>query len=377
MNKFLIILICLVLAFIISCGAGETKKPDIDEAVLAKDVPDETEFVPVPPISGGLVLSINGDAVMSDEVISAAMEPLEAIEPSNNYPEFVEQIGPVVKQILDNKIADILLYQEAKKSLSSNIDDEALDKFVEQEVQKYISQFGGNYAEAQANLKKFGFEDWKSFYRAKKKQILIEMYVSRQTSGKQPITHSELLGYYNLVKDEHFAVKGFIEFRLIDIVIEKLIDVNESDTKLAKNRAVLLAEEIIEGLGSGEDFAELAKACSHGDRAGYGGLWKPVRPPSLVEPYNVIEKTAIKMQPGEVSEPIEAGGHIFIVKLEKKQFDESEPFEKVQQQVEQMLVFEQRKKLVDELFNKLISQADIGNVEEFTEFCLEKLYQQN
>jgi len=376
MNKFLIILSCLVLTFIIGCGVGEAKRADIDEAVLVKDTPDGTEFAPAPPVSGGLVLSINGDAVTSDEVISAAMEPLEAIEPSSNYPEFAEQMVPVVRQILDNKIADILLYQEAKKSLPNNVDDEALDKFVEQEVQKYISRFGGNYAKAQENLKKFGFEDWKSFYRAKKKQILIEMYVSKQISGKQPITHSELLDYYNLVKDEYFAVEGFIEFRLIDIVIEKLIDVNEVGSEQAKIRAEQLAKKIMDGLNSGEDFAELAKACSHGDRAGYGGLWKPVRPPSLVKPYDAIEKTAMKLQPGEISEPIEADGHIFIVKLEKKQFDENEPFEKVQQQVEQMLVFERRKELVEELFNKLISQVDIGNVEKFIEFCLEKIYQQ-
>lgn len=378
MNKFLIISSCLMLTFLIGCGSSSgTKKADIDEAVLAKNVPNEIEFAPAPPVSGGLVLSINGDAIASDEIISAAMESLEAIEPGNNYPDFAEQMAPAVKQILDNKIADILLYQEAKKSLPGNVDDEALDKFVEQEVQRYISRFGGNYAEAQENLKKFGFEDWKSFYRAKKKQMLIEMYVSKQTSEKYPITHSELLDYYDLVKNEYFAIEGFIEFRLIDIIIENLIDANEVSTEQAKIRAKQLAEEIMDGLNSGEDFAELAKACSHGDRASYGGLWKPVRSPSLVKPYDAVEKTAMSLQPGEVSEPIESVGHIFIVKLEKKQFDESEPFEKVQQQVEQMLVFERRKELVDELFNKLVSRADIGNAKEFTEFCLEKLYRQN
>ena len=78
MNKFLIISSCLVLTFIIGCGRGDTKKADIDEAILAKDIPNKTDFALAPPVSGGLVLSINGDAITADEIISAAMEPLEA-----------------------------------------------------------------------------------------------------------------------------------------------------------------------------------------------------------------------------------------------------------------------------------------------------------
>ncbi len=375
-DKFRVIISCVVLALIIGCGSVSEEKADIEEAVLAGIEPEWITEEPILPVSGGFVLSIDGETITSEEVMSEAAKPLKLISPSNSYPEFAQQMGPVIKQILDNKMADILLYQEAKKNIPENLSDEVLDNFVEQEVQKYISTFGGNYAEAQANLKKSGFEDWKSFYRAKKKQILIEMYISGQTSEKYPITHSELLNHYNRMKDEHFAVEGFVEFRLVDIDIERLIDTNEIDVEQAKARAEKLAKEIIEALNSGKDFAKLAKAHSHGDRASYGGLWERVHPPSLAEPYDVMEKAAMQLQPGQISEPIEAGGHIFIVKLEQKQFDEKEPFEKVQQRIENILVFEQRKKLVNELFAKLVSQADIKNTDEFTDYCLEKVYQQ-
>ena len=375
-DKFRIILSCAVLALIIGCGGGSVEKADIDESVLASVDPEQIVEEPILPISGGIVLSINGETITSEEVMSEAAQPLKSIRPSNNYPEFAQQMGPVLKQILDNKVADILLYQEAKRNMPDNVDDEALDNFVGQEVQKYISQFGGNYAEAQANLKEAGFEDLKDFTRDKKKRILIEMYISKQTSEKHPITHSELLNYYDSVKDKYFAAESFIEFRLIDIDIERLIDMNEVDAEQAEVRAKQLAKEIIDGINSGEDFAEIAKTCSHGDRASYGGLWKPVHPPSLVAPYDVIEKTAMEMQEGQVSEPIETGGHIFIVKLERKQLDETKPFQEVQKQIENMLIFEQRKKLVDELYVKLVSQADIKNTEEFIAYCLESMYQQ-
>jgi len=221
-----------------------------------------------------------------------------------------------------------------------------------------------------------GFEDWKSFYLAKKKQMLIEMYVSKQTSEKYPITHSDLLNYYNNIKDKQFVAEDSLEFRLIDIDLKQLTDANDSDAEPAKARAQKLAKEIVEGLESGEDFAEIAKACSHGNRAKYGGLWKPVHPPSLAEPYDVIETEAMQLEPGQVSKPIEVGQHIFIVKLEQKQIGKITPFQEVQQQIENMLIFQRRKKLVDELFNKLLSQTDMSNAEEFIDFCLGRMYQQ-
>ena len=376
-NKLLVISGCFVLALIIGCGGENSeRKADIDEAVLKKVAPGKVK-TPMLPVSGGLVLSISGQPITTDDVVSEAIVVLKSMKQNKNDAEFEQQSLAVLRQVILGKVIDILLYQEARKNTSDNINDEAVDKYVAQEVQKYISRFGGNYAQALVNLKEEeGFDDWKSFTRAKKKQILREVYVSKKTTEKYPITYSELLDYYNLIKDEHFAIEDFIEFRLIDIDIKRLAGANDIDLSQGEIEAANLAEEICERLAGGEDFAELARVYSHGDRANYGGLWNRVHPPSLAEPYNVIEKIAKSLQSGEISVPVKVGGHIFIVKLEAKQAGGYEPFEKVQRKVEKMLTEEQRNKMVDKMFIEILSKADASDTEEFMSFCLDRIYQQ-
>ncbi|NIA17346.1 MAG: hypothetical protein GWO86_03260, partial [Planctomycetes bacterium] len=373
--KLLIISGCFAVALIAGCGSDNSdRKPDIDEAVLKKVAACNMK-TPELPVSGGLVLSICGQPITTNEVVYETMAALKSMKQDKNNAK--QQSQAVLRQVLLNKVIDILLYQEARKNMSGNINDEAIDKYVAQQVQRYISRFGGNYAKALENLKKEeGFDDWKSFTKAKKRQILRDTYVSKKVAEKHPATYSELLNYYNLIKDEYFAVENSMEFRLIDIDIKRLADANDVDSAQAKIKAANLVKEINERLGRGEDFAELAKIYSNGDRADYGGLWKPVHPPALAKPYDVVEKTAMNLKKGEISAPIEAGEHIFIVQLESRQPGGYEPFEKVQRKVETMMVREQRKKMVDKIFVEMLSKADAGNTEEFITCCLNSIYQQ-
>ena len=107
----------------------------------------------------------------------------------------------------------------------------------------------------------------------------------------------------------------------------------------------------------------------------FGGLWKPVQPASLAEPYDLLAAEAEKMNPGEIAGPIEAGEHIFIMKLEEKQLGGVELFEKVQDRVEAQLESLERQKAIAKIEAEVMQQATISNKEEFIDFCLERIYQ--
>jgi len=83
----------------------------------------------------------------------------------------------------------------------------------------------------------------------------------------------------------------------------------------------VLAGELLGRIDNGEGFGALAGQYSHGHRRLFGGLWKPVQPESLAEPYDILAAEAEKIEPGRTTGPIEAanGEHIFIMKLEDKQ----------------------------------------------------------
>ncbi len=75
--------------------------------------------------------------------------------------------------------------------------------------------------------------------------------------------------------------------------------------------------------------------------------------------------------PSNVSNEEAIGGYTPIY----KQLEGYEPFEKVQRNVEEKIMFDRRSKVINGLRAKLMQQAEFGKTGEFVDFCLEKIYQ--
>jgi len=359
-------LISSVLLLLSGCWGN---KPKYTQEELAKIPFAQRDGLP--EASGGFVLTVGGETITAEEIIT---EPLlkyfGPIAKSNGFEQFKEQAEPVLERIIVNKVSDVLLYQKAKKDLGEQADD-SLEKVADQEVKRFIVDFGGDYAKAEEKIKEMGM-DWQSFKEHQKKVILVQWYISKQLPKDKPITYSEMMDCYNEMKGKSFSQPAKVTFRLIDIEFAKLkvTDPNKSQQQQAKD----LADELVGRLKAGEDFGELAKKYSHDYRASFGGLWKPVQPDSLAKPYDVLAAEAEKIEPGQIAGPIEAGGHIFIMKLEEKEQVSVEPFEKVQEQVEAKIISDRQNQFREELGEKLSEQAAVANKNEFVDFCVEKIY---
>jgi len=355
------------LVLLVITGCGSEKPKFTEEQLAAMPLPQRTGL---PECSGGLVLVVGDEPLTADEIVNPLLEYLGPVAQKNDYPQFERQARGDVERFVVSKIANILLYQQAKKELSAGL-DERLEKLAEAEVRKFIVSFGGDYARAEHALKQEGM-DWASFKDYQKKFILSQHYISTKLPQERPVTYRDLLQAYNDMKEEFFTVPAKLEFALIDIELAKLesADPNETAEQIGKE----LAGELIEHLRGGEDFGKLAKRYSHGHRASFGGVWEPVQPESLAKPYDILAVEAEKIQPAQIAGPIEAGGHIFIMKLIDKQAGTVEPFEKVQKQLEAKIDFDRRKKAFDEFGARLVQQAQMGNKDEFINFCLRKIY---
>jgi parvulin-like peptidyl-prolyl isomerase len=357
------------LIFLAAAGCESTKKSALTEKDLAKIPFAQREGLPSP--TGGFVLAVNGQTVTSDEVIGPLLEHLKEFAQKTDIERFEREARPAVEQFVVSKVTNILLYQQAKKQTGENI-SEALDKAVDSEVRRFIVGFGGDYAKAEDALKKMGMS-WADFREYQKKLILSQSYISSKLPEDKPITYGELVDYYDSVKDKFFIRPATIRFQLIDIEIDKMEvkDANESKPEKAGD----LADELVKRLLAGEDFGELAKKYSNGYRKEAGGLWNAVEPDSLAEPYDILAVEAERAQPGQIVGPIGAGEHIFIMKLVEKQPKLTEPFEKVQKEVEAQLSFERRKRKFDEFGEKLVRQAVMTEKDEFVNYCLDRIYQ--
>jgi parvulin-like peptidyl-prolyl isomerase len=357
-----------VLVLLLTYGCGGGGKPKFTEEELALIPLAQREGLP--EASDGFVLAVGGETITSDEIITEPLlDHFRPIAQKSSFEQFKKQARPELEQIIAARVSNILLYQQAKRDTGVDIED-ALEKATEAEVRKFVAGFKGDYAKAEQALKQMGM-DWRSFREYQKKMILSQDYIRRLLPEYRPITYSELVNCYNEMKEEFFAIPAMITFRLIDIQIPKLEVTDPNRSRLEQARE--LASELVRRLREGEDFGELAKQYSHGHTASFGGLWQPVQPQSLAKPYDILAAEADKMKPAQIAGPIEAGEHIFIMKLEEKRPKSFEPLENVQKEVEAKIIFDRRKKAVDEFSSKLMQQAALNERNRFIDFCLEKI----
>lgn len=354
---------------LLACGCGSKPKftdKDLSHIPLA-------QRDGLPEASGGFVLVVGGETITSDEIIAGPLlDHFRPIAQKSGFEQFKKQARPELKQLISTRVSNILLYQEAKRKVGSGVDiDEALEKATESEVRRFIAGFNGDSAKAEQVLKQMGM-DWRSFREYQKKMILSHEYVRQQLPEHRPITHSELVSCYNEMKEQFFAIPATIVFRLIDIQIPKLAVADSNRSRLIQAKE--LGDELVKRLNKGEDFGELAKQYSHGHAASAGGLWQPVQPQSLAKPYDVLAVEAEKIQPGQIAGPIEAGEHIFIIKLVGKSQKNFLPLEAVQKEVEAKIIFSRREKAANEFEANLVQQAKLSEMDRFVDFCVEKTY---
>ncbi|MDD5326643.1 MAG: peptidylprolyl isomerase [Phycisphaerae bacterium] len=371
MRKFALLARFGALSLLLVYGCNSDSKPKYTDEELALIPAVQKEGLP--EASGGFVLAVGDETITSDEIITEpVLNHFKPIAQKSNFEQFKKLAGPELEQIISTRVSNILLYQQAKREAGGGVDIEAaLEKATEAETRSFVAGFDGDYAKAEQALKKMGM-NWASFREYQKKMILSQDYIRRQLPERRPITRGELVNCYNEMKDEFFAQPTTITFRLIDIQLSNL-DVTDPNVSRAE-QARKLAQELMRRLQNGEDFGELAKQYSHGYMASAGGLWKPVQPGSLAKPYDVLEAEGEKIEPGQIAGPIEAGEHIFIMKLEEKKAKSFEPLENVQKEVESKIIFDRRKIASDRFSAELARKIAMSERDRFADFCLKKIY---
>jgi len=363
-----------VLVLIDGCESGGN--PVLTEA--------ELETIPfaqregLPEASGGFVLVVGGETVTAEEIVIPLTEHFRPTAQRSDFEQFKQRVGPELERIVVTRVSNILLYNQAKKDAGGEQIEERLEKLAEAQVRRFIVSFGGDYAKAEEALKQMGF-DWVSFKKYKKREIISQSYIASRLPDYRPVNYSELMDCYYDMKDEFFVAPARLKFQLIDIQFDAGTSMPDTRSSIENRVSSIeaareLADELLGRLQAGEDFGELAKQYSHGHRAMFGGLWKAVEPDSLAQPYDILAVEAEKIRPGQIAGPIEAGEHVFIMKLEEKRAESVEPFEKVQKQVEQRIIIERRKQAIDEISDRLMQQAAIGEKDKFIDFCLEEIY---
>ncbi len=357
-----------VLLLIGGCGGGDYLSEAEMERVAV------TERIKLTEDAGGLVLIVGGEAITSDEILNSRVEHRGRVvllkdkpfEQMGDSEKFKEQAKPDVEKILSTEISDILLYQLAMRQAGGDV-NAALDKAAQKEFRKFVLSFGGDQARADQALKEMGL-DRRGYMEEQKRLILVRQYATSKLSRNKPVTYRELRAGYDRMKDELFAIKASLRFRLIDVDIArvKIADPNQDPFELADKLFLEM------GKSQDDDFGKLAEK--------HTGVFfidhsKGVQPESLVEPYDILVLGADKIKPGEITKPMVKDEHILIMKLLENRNEGYEPFARVQREVEKKIIEERQNKVLNRINEKLLQQAELSETDKFVDFCLDKLYE--
>lgn len=356
-----------------AAGCGGPKKGKFtEEQMRTFPLANRSEL---PLATGGMTISLFSETVTSEEILLAVEERTRPAAEKMDRQAFVAGVMPLMRETVRSKVADILLYHEARKKAPENI-DEALDKAVDQEISRFVGSFGNNYALAEADIRRMGM-DWRTFREYQKKLIMTHSYLSAKLNTEMRLTHSEMTDYYDKVRDEQFCQRGTLEFHAIDILPDRLSPDRIAQGQSAPDAALQLATDLAARARAGEDFAELARTYSHGPLARSGGKWLPVTigTEALPAPYDILETAALKLEPGQVSDPLVNADHIFVLKLDRKDMGGCKPFIEVQPLIEQQLLFRHRQEQYEKYVGEMIKQADLLEMEQFAGFCANAAYE--
>ncbi|MBN2841567.1 MAG: peptidyl-prolyl cis-trans isomerase [Sedimentisphaerales bacterium] len=298
-------------------------------------------------VLNGFVLSINGDAISSYDIIEKTRSRLEAIG-TDNYRKFYTQAYTVIRETVMADIYDLLMYQYSMHDMERNeFDDQIIERAKLKRKKEIIRDHGGNEPITHEELKKAGTSmdaELDKYIR----RMIISGYKEVFFSADQSVSRLEVMDYYESNKDK-YTNKARMQFRLIEL----------------EGGAREQAQSLLARLQSGEDFGKLAEEYSSDWRAGQGGLWNELDPQSIKKLYVPVVEELLKLSPGALTPIVESEGKLYIARLESYSPSSVKQLSEVQEEIRRDILEMRWVEYTEQLSAKLLERAVIGDIDHF------------
>jgi peptidyl-prolyl cis-trans isomerase C len=200
-------------------------------------------------------------------------------------------------------------------------------------------------------------------------EYLIERHLLAQYAVKEGIADTEeykrRLALYQAkaLRDAYFFQK--IRPQVTEEMIKAAYDeeaAKVAQTERIRARHILVgtekeAQDILDRLNKGEDFATLAKQYSLDGSKDYGGDLGYFTAPEMVAEFS---KAAFALQVGEVSQPVKTDFGWHIIKLEDRKMGAAQPYDQVKSAIRNVLL----RRKVQETMDKLRAASKVEIVDE-------------
>jgi len=364
-NRFVSALLVCTLTFLTVVGLACRKKASTPEpsgpepnAAVPLQTPSPTEApgetAASPPVEPSQVaVTVNGEPITEaqlNERIDYYMRSSPQL--ANLPPAFVGQVKAQMRtKAIDTLVSQCLLNQEVKAAGLAVTDEEALAAITErvgaqnppmtmEQFKEMLESRGGSLEQIKEQFKM---------------GMALEEFMEAKLAGKTDVTDDEARKYYD-ENAERFDEPEQMRASHILIRFSGSADPN-ADPNEAKAAAKAKAEDLLQQIEAGGDFAELAKANStdpgsapRGGDLGFFARGKMVP---------LFEEAAFALEPNAVSDVVTTRYGYHIIKATGHKDARRVPFEEAKAGIVEQLQNQKRTEFVQEYIQSLKDQATI------------------
>jgi len=272
-----------------------------------------------------IICKLNGDIITNIDLDHDRAD-LEKQLRANSYSgkRLEDALKEETANLLRNKIDNLLLVQKGKE----------LELKVDADVNKYLAdlQRQTNTADPekfQALVKQETGKSYEDFKEDLKKTFYVQGVVREEVMRKIQFKNEETRAYYDAHKDE-FQREERVFLREITVSTQ-----GKQDDPVALAAAQKKAKDLVDRARRGERFNELAQANSDSQTAKDGGSLDPYKKGELTP---VIEAAVWDKERGTVTDPINIGNALLILRVEEHHKAGLADFEEVQQEIENRIL---------------------------------------
>jgi len=190
---------------------------------------------------------------------------------------------------------------------------------------------------------------WQEFLEEIRSQIKMAKLTNQEVQAKVEITETEVKTYYQSHTELFKPVPPTVHVRHILLKVKEGAD----DAEIQKVKA--RADQIVQQLRAGADFATLAKEYSEHPSAQSGGEMGTFKQGELAAPFDI----AFNLNVGDISDPVRSNSGFHILNVQEKSSGDQSTYENAQPQIRNTLFEEKANDLYQKWMTALKDKAYI------------------
>ncbi len=301
-----------LLRTLVACAIFAAAPAALGQVTATPATPPEQSSAPEEFLYEDIVAWVNDDIVMLSDLIEREQAFIaQMLQQQNMSPEEIEaRIGELRQSILLQLVWDRLLVQEAEKHFSiDGIRRELIEQFMKRNEISTLTELDGALRE-QYGMTREELGDRLLLRSAP--DYVVQMIVMPRLG----VSEEKARAHYE-ANIEQFTTPASVTFR-------ELVLLESSDAGREARRAE--AHALAERARAGDDFVELVREHSEAASKGIDGLIGPVAPTDLIPE---IAEAVTTVEVGTVSEPVETGQGLHVLRVEAREEARTRPFGEV------------------------------------------------